>query len=1060
MLFCRLQNTTKKARVSALGFSIRGRRFKRLATYSLPLILTILIAALCHSLSASNARRAKNVLVLYSYSDRAFFDSQDALESAVRARVHAPVNFRIEYMESERFRVEGYEKSLSDLLHYSYSGERLDLVIVAEYPALQFAVSHRAEISPGVPILFSYVFAGRMVDQKLPPGVTGVTETVDVPGSLNLAFRLNPDTKNVAVVAGTSEFDRFWLAVFHSKFPPYADRAKLIDLAGLPTDELMRRVFALPPHTVVFFQAPAESPPQPAPGTHDTIAAISMDFPTYCIFSSFCMDHGGIGGSFADSAEESIDTADLASRILSGEKPENLPVAHDSGAHPVVDWRQLHRWNISESALPAGSVVLYRQPTFWKQYQKLILGSITLLVLQALLIFYLLWQRAKRQRAEESLVEQLAFEHLVSELSTTFINLQEEQVDSTMEKGIRRIAEFLGVDRITVHEFSGAGADLRPTHSWRAEGNQPVQAVVQASQVPWWTSHLLRGETVLTSDLDALPEEASAEREYLRKLGVISVATVPLRAGDEFFGSISFLTTKRRVVWPEELVQRLKIVAEIFSNALMRARAEKARFRHAAIVESSDDAIISMDLEGTILSWNPGAQRLFEYTEAEVIGKSIAILIPPELQDEEKTILRRLSAGGRVEHHETIRVTKEGKRLDVSLTISPIKDSMGRVVGISKIARDITARKQAEQVLRESEERFRLVADTAPALIWMSGTDKLCTFFNRGWLEFTGQSMEHELGEGWASGVHPEDMKHCLRIYSEAFNARVKFEMEYRLRRFDGEYRWMVDYGVPRFEPGGGFCGYIGSCVDVTDRKLAEEALKDLSGRMINAQEEERARIARELHDDFSQRLAIQCAGLEVLWKKLPESEGEERAKIQEMLKRALEISADMHSLSHQLHSSKLEHLGLAPALKGLCEEVSSKYNIEIRFTGSEVPAGIPNGVALCLFRIAQEALGNVVKHSRAKEARVELGGTNDEIRIQILDAGVGFDPSLRRARTGIGLVGMRERLRLVGGALSVQSAPMRGTEILARVPLPVPMNEDRARTQTAGQEGSRDGGD
>jgi signal transduction histidine kinase len=246
----------------------------------------------------------------------------------------------------------------------------------------------------------------------------------------------------------------------------------------------------------------------------------------------------------------------------------------------------------------------------------------------------------------------------------------------------------------------------------------------------------------------------------------------------------------------------------------------------------------------------------------------------------------------------------------------------------------------------------------------------------------------------------------------------------------------MVDLGVPRFEADGTFRGYIGSCVDVTDRKLSEQSLEELSGRLITAQEEERTRIARELHDDFSQRLALQGIGLAQLWKKLPESEMEERAKVQDLLKRNQEISSDMHTLSHQLHSSKLEHVGLAPALMGLCEELSAKFQIHIEFTERGVGSKIPKDVALCLFRVAQEALGNVVKHSQAKQAQVELSGTNNAIRLRTVDAGVGFDPDVRSAHAGIGLVSMRERLRLVRGTLSIRSAPRRGTEILAVLPL------------------------
>jgi PAS domain S-box-containing protein len=467
------------------------------------------------------------------------------------------------------------------------------------------------------------------------------------------------------------------------------------------------------------------------------------------------------------------------------------------------------------------------------------------------------------------------------------------------------------------------------------------------------------------------------------------------------------------------------------------------------------DAGIGMAIvspSGVFLAGNDAFCNFIGYTEEELLGKTVQSLThPDDWQRFSQRLDQALRDGASFHGVEKRCLHKSGRVLHGECSGSLIRDAQGKGLYFVAEVVDITERKRATQNLIESEERFRLVANSAPVLIWMAGTDKLCIFFNKCWLDFTGRTVEQEMGEGWVRGVHPGDLERCLSIYSGAFDARVDFEMEYRLRRFDGKYRWIVDYGVPRFESDGTFCGYIGSCVDITDRKLNAESLEELSGRLIVAQEEERGRIARELHDDFSQRLALLGIGLSRLWKKRPESEEEERTVVRELWNRTQEISSDVHRLSHQLHSSKLQHVGLGPALMGLCEEISEKYGIRVEFTDCGVPSQMPKDVALCLFRVAQEALSNVVKHSGAKQAQVELCNTNNEIRLQIVDAGPGFDVAVSNASVGIGLVGMRERLRLVGGRLSVQSAPTRGTEILAEVPVSVSADEAHASTTTAG---------
>jgi len=345
--------------------------------------------------------------------------------------------------------------------------------------------------------------------------------------------------------------------------------------------------------------------------------------------------------------------------------------------------------------------------------------------------------------------------------------------------------------------------------------------------------------------------------------------------------------------------------------------------------------------------------------------------------------------------------------------------------------------KRQGAVLRESEERFRLMADSAPILIWMSGSDKLCTFFNRGWLSFTGRSMEQELGSGWTSGVHPEDLKRCLGVYTSAFDSRVDFTMEYRLLRYDGEYRWIVDYGVPRFGSNGAFCGYIGSCVDITERKLSEISLHSLTGRLINAQEEERARIARELHDDISQRMAFLQIGLEQFEQHSPRIlTSTDRERLHSLVEVASEVSTDLHTISHQLHPAKLDLQGLVPTMASFCREFSEQCELQVTFIHHEVPHQIPKDVSICLFRILQEALRNIVKHTDSSEAKVQLSARGGWIDFSVSDEGAGFNPESVLGKGGLGLISMRERLEFIGGQLAIESQPPYGTRIRVRVPL------------------------
>jgi PAS domain S-box-containing protein len=344
--------------------------------------------------------------------------------------------------------------------------------------------------------------------------------------------------------------------------------------------------------------------------------------------------------------------------------------------------------------------------------------------------------------------------------------------------------------------------------------------------------------------------------------------------------------------------------------------------------------------------------------------------------------------------------------------------------------------KQTLHESRESESRFRLVANTAPVMIWMSRPDKLYTYFNQPWLDFTGRPLEEELGNGWVDSVHSEDQEVRLDKYAKAFDLRESFRMEYRLRRHDGQYRWVLDLGTPRVDPDGTFAGYIGSAIDVTEQKLAKDALSNVNRRLIEAQEEERSWIARELHDDINQRVALMAVNLATVNGDVPTSAPKVKHGISEVEAQLRDLGNDIHALSHRLHSSKLEYLGLAAAAAAFCREFSERQGVEIDFQCDAVPKTLRQEISVCLFRVLQEALQNATKHSGSRHFQVFLKGSLGEINLAVSDSGVGFDSRDASKGPGLGITSMLERLKLVEGELSIESQPHQGANVHARVPL------------------------
>jgi PAS domain S-box-containing protein len=349
-------------------------------------------------------------------------------------------------------------------------------------------------------------------------------------------------------------------------------------------------------------------------------------------------------------------------------------------------------------------------------------------------------------------------------------------------------------------------------------------------------------------------------------------------------------------------------------------------------------------------------------------------------------------------------------------------------------------RRRAERALRDSEERFRLLADNAPALVWTSGPDGRRTDFNRGWLEFTGRTVDQESGDGWTESVHPDDAKVAPAAVVDAVARRQPFRVEYRLRRRDGEHRWILDAGQPRFDERGALTGYIGSCIDVTDLKVAKASLSSLTHKLMQTHEDARAWVARELHEDLGQRLV----GLTMQLQSLTHASVDDslRARVGDLCAQFGDLGRDIQAVSYRLYSYRLEYLGVVAAIRAICRDVTTQHPITIEFVDSDAPDTVPREVGLGLFRVIHEALDNAVRHSKARVIVVELSGRGpwnrsgmavQEIQLRVSDDGIGFEPAAVHP-SGLGLIHMRERLSLVGGDLQVKSQVGVGTTVTARI--------------------------
>jgi PAS domain S-box-containing protein len=368
------------------------------------------------------------------------------------------------------------------------------------------------------------------------------------------------------------------------------------------------------------------------------------------------------------------------------------------------------------------------------------------------------------------------------------------------------------------------------------------------------------------------------------------------------------------------------------------------------------------------------------------------------------------------------------------------RDTAGRVVRLRGTALDITERRRVREALRKSEERLRLAAQAGRmyAYEWDRASDVIVRSG-----EFT-----HILGltdapkvttcQQMLTTLHPDDRARLIAEINECTPAKPTYQSRYRVVRPDGSMVWLEKSARAFFDENGNMLRMIGMVADISERKLAEEALSSVSRKLIEAQENERARIARDLHDDIGQQLALLSVTLEQTKLVASGSDKQVRNCLDELRKQILTIASAVHTMSHELHSSVLRYLDLGSAMRGFCAELAKQKKVDINFFHKDVPGNVSQDISLCLFRVLQEALHNAVKHSESREFNVELYERDSVIHLMVRDSGVGFDFNAAMKGRGLGLNSMHERMKLVDGDLSVESQIHRGTTIHARVPVGV----------------------
>jgi PAS domain S-box-containing protein len=547
-----------------------------------------------------------------------------------------------------------------------------------------------------------------------------------------------------------------------------------------------------------------------------------------------------------------------------------------------------------------------------------------------------------------------------------------------------------------------------------------------AERLYGWTS-----EEVIGQEISFIPKQEAGEVDRLRERlldgqAFENVETLRLRKD----GSLVDVALSAGPVYGADgaIVRLMAVSAGITERKRAQEELRRERDFTSALIDNAPVLVIVFDREGRLLRFNRECERLTGYSFEEVARRDFFdLFILADEAERVRTALERVWAGDFPSVNENHWLTRDGEKRLILWSNSALLDDRGQIEYIVSAGLDVTERRRAEKELQESEARFRELANSAPVMIWMADTDGRVTFLNQRWLEFIGRSAEEEMGHGWQDHVHPEDLEVGVTQWLVDSRAGKPHESEYRLRRADGEYRWVFDRGLPRFLPDGTLAGYLGITIDITDRKAAEAEIRASRARIVEAGDAERRRLERNLHDGAQQRLVSLSLALRLAQSKVsasPEDAEQILVGAGEELAQAL---TELRELARGIHPAILTDRGLPAALDALAGRAPTPVDVEIA-----LDERLPPSIEAAAYYVVSEALANIAKYAQATAVTVSIGRQDGYALVEVADDGIGgADPT-----RGSGLRGLADRVEALDGRLEVVSPPGAGTRIRAQIPV------------------------